>query len=99
MFNIGALMRLAGRMRATSLAIELLRTAPRSAEEWNQEAASSLFGRMLIDAHRFKLLVDEKLFGAMLDYFKDHLTVRAPPRRAMLEATVAGVLGGYGSGV
>jgi len=93
-FHANVLLRLAKIPGGVGSAIaEMIRTAPRSVKETKEIPVTSLFGRMILEAHR--LSPKDELFHSAVEYFEKHLSAMAPKRRAMLEASVTGAMMGF----
>jgi hypothetical protein len=90
------LLRVAERDVTVSAALEMLRSAPRTREEFTDEDQSRLIFRCVADA----MLLDRKKnphLREAIDWFKG-LANRQSSGRALLEASLAGALQGWGMG-
>jgi hypothetical protein len=91
------LLHLAGRRQAGSAILELLRTAPGAPEEADAISTDSLFGRTAKEACDRAQPCDHAMLTEFCDYI-DHLVAMPASLRSMLEASVAGVILGWGMG-
>lgn len=93
-FHSNVLLRLAKIPGGIASAIaEMIRTAPRSRKDLEDACVSTLFARIVLEAHRFS--PDDVLFRSAVRYFTNDLVAMAPERRRMLEASVTGAMMGF----
>jgi MoxR-like ATPase len=93
-FNAAALMRMARRFPNSAAILEIVRSAPRSPDE-EQDPEASPFMRCARAARSHAQSYDEDLYRSVIDYFHELASMK-PARRALLDASVAGVLTGMG---
>jgi hypothetical protein len=91
------LLHLAGRRQTGSAVIEVLRLALRTPEEMDKDSTDSLLARCFEEAQLRKHPCDAMMFREVCEHLQ-YLMVMPPYRRAMLEASVAGVVLGWGMG-
>lgn len=89
-FHAAAMLRVGRIFPSPTAILELIRSAPRSADE-EQDPAASPFMRYVRAARRFARPYDQDLLESICDYFC-YLAAMKPARRAFLEASLAGVL-------
>jgi uncharacterized Zn finger protein (UPF0148 family) len=87
---VSNLLTLAGRWRGQAAIIELLRSVPRTAEDVRKLPENSLLARCAAEAFERKTERNARMMDEIVDYLK-YLVGMEPHRRAMLEASVAGV--------
>lgn len=85
---------LAGRQSRHAPVIEMLRSAPRSAKETSKLPMDSLLARCGAEAIERRAASNARTFEEIMEYLK-YLTEMEPCRRALLEASVAGVFLGW----
>jgi hypothetical protein len=90
--NTAALLRIARRYAHNIAILEILRSAPRSPDE-EQTLDTSPFMRCLRAARLHAAPYEKDLLQSVTSYF-DYLASMKPARRALLEASLAGVLTG-----
>ncbi len=88
------LLTLAGRQSRHAPVIEMLRSVPRSAVEVSKLPVDSLLARCVADAFERRTDSNARTFEEIAEYLK-YLTEMRPCRRALLEASVAGVFLGW----
>jgi len=93
-YNAATLLRLAGRFPSNTTVVELIRSAPHSSDE-EQDPETSFFMRCMRAANSHLQDYHRELFYSVLEYFNG-LAGMKPARRALLEASVAGVVIGIG---
>jgi hypothetical protein len=84
------------RIPASTPILEAFRTAPRTEAATTKIDEQFLFFRIIMEAKQINSNTES--FLSVLSYFGDYLPKMEPARRAMLEASIAGVLLGYSMG-
>lgn len=93
--NLCLLIRIGDMKPSGAAVLELLRSLPESASETMEE--TSFFARCAKAAMRNVTSWDEKQLQSVTDYLVQYAAM-SPARRKMLEATLTGVLVGFGLG-
>jgi len=95
--NISNLLYLAGRRQTGTAVLEMMRSAPRTPQEMERLTKDSLLYRCALEITGQCKDGDFQMVHSIISFF-EYLLTMPPSRRSMLEASVAGVMLGWGMG-
>lgn len=95
-FNAMALLQAAGRKTGATAILEVIRSAPRHPLDPHDVVPDCLFARCIQDSHLPGLASSQADADVLIDYFAVYLPSLPEYQRALLEASVSGVVIGWG---